>query len=152
MADSTNVILSLENYPVCPVGCPDCDPLYLDAPNGDVYCWYPDGCAAIWLKDGTHKFFWKKPTMADAILNQLGHHTSYTRFFNDGSVENKLNNQCYWWGPTVTGEAVVGTTFEMCGFCNTKNCYEQCQDNQCNRCGNYNCYKCYTDYFDRDVW
>lgn len=152
MADSTNVILSLENYPVCPVGCPDCDPLYLDAPNGDVYCWYPDGCAAIWLKDGTHKFFRKKPTMADAILNQLGHHTSYTRFFNDGSVENKLNNQCYWWGPTVTGEAVVGTTFEMCGFCNTKNCYEQCQDNQCNRCGNYNCYKCYTDYFDRDVW
>lgn len=141
MACSTNVIVSLEKYPVCPIDIDEYHTVCLDTPNGDVYCWYPDGCAAVWLKDGTYKFFWKKPTMADAVLNQFEHRGTSTRFFKDGSVENMLNNQCYWWGPKVDGEAVVGTTFEMCGFCNTKNCYEQCQDNQCNRCGNYNCYK-----------
>jgi hypothetical protein len=150
MAGSTDVILSLEKYPVCPIDVDEYDTVSLDTPNGDVYCWYPDGCAAVWLKDGTYKFFWNKPTMADAILNQFGHHTSYTRFFKDGSVENKLNNQCYWWGPKVDGEAVVGSIFELCSECGVKNCYEGCIDDPCYRCGYARCYgDCY-DRYDYD--
>jgi hypothetical protein len=123
MAGSTNVILSLEKYPVCPVEVPLHEPLYLDDPNGDVYTWYPYGSASIRSKDGTFRVFWKKPTMRDVVLNDLGHYASYVRFFKDGSVEDKRDNQCYWWGPTITGEPVIGSTFQLCRFCTEKNCY-----------------------------
>jgi hypothetical protein len=138
MPGSTNVVLSLERYPICPVCVVVTDTVYLDAPNGDVYTWYWNGDASVLSKDGTYRYFWSKPTLKATIYNMYGqYHGNYTRFFTNGSVENKFDNKCYWWGPTVNGEPVEGTTYELCQKCNGKNCYETCIEDadSCGLCG-----------------
>jgi hypothetical protein len=144
MPGSTNVVLSLEKYPVCPIRFIEYQPLYLDASNGDVYCWYPNGDASILSKDGTRRYFWSKPIMNDVICNLHGQYDgNYTRFFKDGSVENKINNVCYWWGPSIDGQSTEGETFEICSYCAVKNCYDKCIDyyDKCDLCGDDKCYE-----------
>lgn len=136
MPGSTNVILSLEKYPICPVCIVGLDPIYLDAPNGDVYTWYPNGHASILSKDGTYRYFWAKPTIKSVIYNVYNEYSgSYTRFFTNGSVENKFDNNCYWWGPTITGEPPQGKTYEICQTCMGTNCYETCVVEDAETCG-----------------
>lgn len=138
MPGSTNVVLSLERYPICPVCVVVTDNVYLDASNGDVYTWYSNGDASILSKDGTYRYFWSKPTLKSVIYNVCNEYSgSYTRFFTNGSVENKFDNNCYWWGPTIPGESVEGKTYELCQKCNGKNCYETCiqDDDSCELCG-----------------
>jgi hypothetical protein len=139
MPGSTNVILSLEKYPICPVCIVGLDTVYLDAPNGDVYSWYSNGDASILSLDGTCRYFWSKPTLKRAICDPYScNNSSYTRFFKNGSVENKFDNNCYWWGPTITGESVKGRTYEICKNCMGTNCYETCileAADTCRLCG-----------------
>jgi hypothetical protein len=127
-ADSTNVILSLERYPICPTPLSKYDNIYLDNSRKDQFCWYPNGDVSILFRSKTRFFFYKKPTIADAILNTSKHSGSYTRFFSNGSVERKVNNQCYWWGITSEIKPEKGVTYTICKSCGTKNCYEECND------------------------
>jgi hypothetical protein len=136
MKYSTSVILSLEKFPICP-DSPEFDILGLDAPNGDIYTWYPDQSASIQSKDGTYRYFHKKPIIKEALSNIRRNQSTYTRFFQDGSVESRFYipghsgyNQYYWWGPRTEGEPVVGTTYEVCLYCVGKNCYERCQSDK----------------------
>ena len=127
MPGSTNVILSLENYPVCPVCMVDMDIVYLDAPNGDVYSWYPNGHASILSTDGTHRHFRRKKTLKGVIHDSEDFYKgTYTRFFKDGSVEHKFENNCYWWGPTITGKPPQGRVYLICKNCMGTECYETC--------------------------
>ena len=124
MPESTNVILSLEKYPVCPVQVSELESTHIITPSGDMYTWYSDGAASILSKDGSCRYFWNKPTLKRAIENKLNQHSSYIRFFQDGSVENKINNQYYWWGPTIQETPIEGEPFDSCGL---SQCCSECK-------------------------
>lgn len=117
MPGSTNVILALEKYPIRPAGN-NTDVVYLDAPNGDAYSWYPNGHASILSKDGTHRHFRRKPTLPGVIYDSDHFYKGrYIRFFTNSSVEQKFDNNCYWWGPVITGEPPQGRIYLMCKNC-----------------------------------
>jgi hypothetical protein len=161
MNKTTNVIFTMKKFPICPVELDKYEPISLDAFNGDYYCWYPDGSASVLSKSGTYSFFWPKPTIADAVNNKFGLYGSYMRFHKTGSVELKLDNHVYWWGPTVTGKPVEGILevcrlckspachdfnctytddYEVCDLCHERGCYHDClYPDGCDTCQSKNC-------------
>lgn len=123
MPQTTNVFLAMEKYPVCPSRLPnESSTVYIQAPNGDLYSWYGNGDASILSKDGTLRIFRRKPTVSDAFDNISGYEGRYTRFYNDGSVEHRFNNYCYWWGPTHAGQVQPGLPIRSCQICNGRQC------------------------------
>lgn len=157
MPGSKNIIHSLEEYPVCPVKVPKEGSIWLDTEAGDTYMWDEDG-VSILSYDGTHRFFRKKPTLADAVHNECEYTASCFNFLKDGSVEHRLDTRCYWWGPTYSGMPVKGhrprsyndedegpccqtrcelcrddysdyySDYDGCDTCQSKNCRGGCSD------------------------
>lgn len=135
---TTEVVLGLERYPICPAKEWKTKRIVMHKRNGDSICWYKNGDASIRMDDGTYKYFWAKPTLMDFIHDRLHKTGEYFRIMKNGTVLNRIDGNIYYWGPTIKGFPHHGYYTIYCEDClgNEEHCV--C-DSPCYHCGNLTC-------------
>ncbi len=146
---TTDVVLGLERYPICPAKEWKKNRIVMNKKNGDSICWYLNGDASIRMADGMYKYFWAKPTLMDFIQTRATRTGQYFRTLTNGAVLNQIGGHTYYWGPDVQGLPQHGFYTIYCPNCLANEQHCLC-DSPCYNCGRLICDGdiCYDDGYE----
>lgn len=102
---SSERFTSLENAPIMPSWTFDeykkGKNISLKRHDGTVIIWKEDHIVAEY--NGTLKFWWKKPSLVEALNTFSIKNSIYYQFNKDGSVFTKHDNKTYYWSKEILG-------------------------------------------------
>jgi len=113
--NSKTTSFALGQPPACPFEMKHED-IMMVAEDGRQAYWYPNGNIIVKEVNDDVYYYYPKPTLETSIFRF--NDGIYTRFYPDGSVEQRVDGICYIWGKNLTlGPVFKGKTFKICDFC-----------------------------------